>query len=169
MVAVLLACVLSREAASSTVSAISVPLAKVVFDSQLIVIGSVERVADYQSSAGAREVRGLKYYGVRIEEVLKSSGAIAAKDWKGQTIAVFDPQEMFYHEHADMIAAGVISFADPRYPTKVQKISAGDRLVFFLAGRDKLQKLPLPDACFLVCGQAYDTLRIKPAVLKRVK
>lgn len=151
------ACVLSREAAPSTVTPISVPLAKVVADSRLIVVASVERVANQS---------GLRYFEVRIEEVLKSTEA-AQKKLQRATIAVFDPQEKFYHDHADLIAAGVISFVDSKYPTKVQQIAAGDRLVFFLAGRG--QQSTLPPAYFLVCGRAYDRPSIKPAVLKRLK
>jgi hypothetical protein len=63
----------------------------------------------------------------------------------------------------------VISFVDRRYPTKVQQIAVGDRLVFFLAGPEAPPNLPLPDARFLVCGQAYDTLAIKRALLKQLK
>jgi hypothetical protein len=88
---------------------------------------------------------------------------------QGTTIAVFDPQEKFYHDHADLIAAEVISFVDARYATKVQQIAAGDRLVFFLTGRSQQLKLPRLDAYLLVCGRAYDTLGIKRAVLKRLK
>jgi len=153
------ACLLSRDAVSSTVTPISVPLSKVVSDSRLIVVASVERVANQSE---------LRYFEVRIEEVLKSAEA-APKELQRTTIAIFDPQEKFYQDHADLIAAGVISFVDPKYPTKVQQIAAGDRLVFFLAGRTTQLKLPRPDAYFLVCGHAYDRLGIKPAVVKRLK
>jgi hypothetical protein len=157
LVAAAVACLLSREGLSSTVTPISVPLSKAVADSRLIVIASVERVANQS---------GLRYFEVRIEEVLKSRDA-APKELQRTTIAVFDPQEKFYHDHADLIAAGVISFVDSKYPTKVQQIAAGDRLVFFLAGRG-LQS-SLPPAYFLVCGRAYDGVGIKPTVLKRLK
>jgi hypothetical protein len=76
---------------------------------------------------------------------------------------------VFYQEEADLIAAGVISFADARYPTKVQQIAPGDRLIFFLAGPETSRKLLLPDVRFLICGRAYDTVGSKRAVLKRLK
>jgi hypothetical protein len=166
--AMALACVLSREAASSTVSAISVPLSKVVSDSRLIVVASVGRVANLDSVGSRQNQSGLKYFEVRIEQILKSTET-PAKDLRGTTIAVFDPQEKFYHDHADLIAAGVISFADPKYPTKVQQIAAGDRLLFFLTGRSQELKLPRLDAYFLVCGRAYDRVGIKPSVLRLLK
>ncbi|PZR75660.1 MAG: hypothetical protein DLM73_04535 [Chthoniobacterales bacterium] len=160
---------LSHHAASSTVSAISVPLAKVVSQSQLIVIGSVERIPILHAPDATKHDPGLRYFEVRVEEVLKPSRNGSAKSPQGATIPIFDPQETFYHERADLIAAEVISFADPRYPTKARPIAAGDRLVFFLAAPGKPQKSPLPGAYFLACGQAYDTLAIKPAVLKLLK
>ena len=109
-----------------------------------------------------------RYFAVRIEEVLKSRES-ATTNWQGRRIAVLDPQEMFYQEEADLIAAEVISFVDARYPTKVPQIAAGDRLIFFLAGPEAARKLPLPDARFLICGHAYDTLAIKRAILKQLK
>jgi len=84
-----LACLLCREATCSTVSAVTVPLAKAVSDSPLIVVGSVEEISEH-------------------------------------------------------------------------------RLIFFLSGPENAGKLSLPDARFLICGRAYDTLAIKRAVLKRL-
>ena len=110
----------------------------------------------------------VRYFSVRIEEVLKSRESVKT-NWAGRRIAILDPREVFYQEEADLIDAGVISFVDARYPTKVQQIAAGDRLIFFLAGLETARKLSLPDARFLVCGRAYDTLAIKRAVLKRLK
>ena len=163
-----LACLLCREAASSTVSAVTVPLAKAVSDSRLIVVGSVEGISEHRFSSARNKMVTVRYFAVRIEEVIKSreSGKI---NWAGRRIAILDPHEVFYQEEADLIAAGVISFVDARYPTKVRQIAAGDRLVFFLAGPETAQKLSLPDARFLVCGRAYDTLAIKRAVLKLLK
>jgi hypothetical protein len=169
LAALVLASVLSREAASSTVSAVSVSLSKAVADSRLIVVASVQQVGSFIPPTAGKDDPGLRYFEVRIEEVLKSSEAAAPKNLKGTAIAVFDPQEMFYHDHAAMIAAGVISFVDARYRTRIQNVAAGDRLVFFLAGRDKQPKLPRPDTYSLVCGRAYDALDIKRAVLKRLK
>jgi hypothetical protein len=163
----LLAFVLPRSAASSTVSAVSVPLSKVVSDSRLIVVASVQQVGMFLSMT--KKDPGVKYFEVRIEQVLKSVEAASRKDLQGTTIAIFDPQEMFYHDHADMIAAGVISFVDRRYPTKVQKVTAGDRLIFFLASAEKHAKLPGTESYSLVCGRAYDAASIKRAVLKRLK
>lgn len=110
----------------------------------------------------------VRYFAVRIEEVLKARES-ANTNWTGRQIAILDPREIFYQEEADLIAAGVISFVDARYPTKVAQIAAGDRLIFFLAGPETVRKLRLPDAHILVCGSAYDTLAIKRAVLKRLK
>ena len=163
-----LVCLLCREAASSTVSAVTVPLAKAVSDSRLIVVGSVEEISEYRFSTARNKTVTVRYFAVRIEEVLKSRES-AKTNWTGRRIPILDPREMFYQEEADLIAAGVISFVDARYPTKVQQIAAGDRLIFFLAGPETAQKLPLPDARFLVCGGAYDTLAIKRAVLKRLR
>jgi hypothetical protein len=168
LVAIVLAFLLSPEAGSSTVTPVSVPLSKIVSDSRLIVVASVERVADFDPAGSRQNQPGLKYFEARIEQVLKSTET-PPKDLHGTTIAVFDPQEKFYHDHADLIAAEVISFVDARYPTKVQQIAAGDRLMFFLTGRSKELKLPRLDTYFLVCGRAYDRLGIKPAVLKRLK
>jgi len=163
-----LACLLSREAGSSTVSAVTVPLAKAVSDSRLIVVGSVEEISEYRFSSARNKMVRVRYFAVRIEDVLKSRDT-ATTNWTGRRIAILDPQEIFYQEEADLIAAEVISFVDARYPTKVQQIAAGDRLIFFLAGPDTARKLSLPDARFLICGRAYDTLAIKRAVLKRLK
>jgi len=168
LAAMVLASSLSHKADSSTVTPVSVPLSKVVSDSRLIVVASVERVANLESAESGKNQPGLRYFEVRIEQILKSTET-APKDLRGATIAVFDPQEKFYHDHADWIAAEVISFVDARYGTKVQQIAAGDRLVFFLTGRSKELKLPRLDAYFLVCGRAYDRPGIKPAVLKRLK
>jgi Trk K+ transport system NAD-binding subunit len=163
-----LVCLLSREAGSSTISAVTVPLAKAVADSRLIVVGSVEKISEYRFSNARKKAAATRYFEVRIEEVLKSRDS-ATKHWSGRTIPVLDPQEMFYQEQADLIAAEVISFVDPQYPTKVTQIAAGDRLIFFLAGPETAREIPLPDARFLICGRAYDTLAIKRAVLKQLK
>jgi hypothetical protein len=163
-----LACLLSREVGSSTVSAVTVPLAKAISDSRLIVVGTVEEISEYRFSSERNKKVTVRYFAVRIEEVLKSRES-AAKIWTGRRIAVLDPQEMFYQEQAELIAAGVISFVDPRYPTKVEQIAAGDRLVFFLAGPETSRKALLADARFLICGRAYDKLAIKRAVLKQLK
>jgi hypothetical protein len=163
-----LVCVLCREAASSTVSAVTVPLAKAVSDSRLIVVGSVEGISEHRFSSVRNKMVTVRYFAVRIEEVLKSRESAPAS-LVGHQIAILDPREVFYEEEADLIAAGVISFVDARYPTKVQQIAAGDRLIFFLAGTETARKLSLPDARFLVCGRAYDALAIKRAVLKQVK
>ena len=167
-VAGVLTCLLSREAGSSTVSAVTVPLAKAVADSRLIVVGSVEEISESRFSNARKKMATTRYFAVRIEEVLKSRDS-ATTNWNGRRIAILDPQEMFYQEQADLIAAEVISFVDPQYPTKVSKIAAGDRLIFFLAGPEAARELPLPDARFLICGHAYDTLAIKRAVLKQLK
>src|SRR3979490_498061 len=112
-----LVCLLCREAASSTVSAVTVPLAKAVSDSRLIVVGSVEEISEYRFSSARNKMVTVRYFAVRIEEVLKSRDS-ATKKWTGRRIAILDPQEMFYEEEADLIAAEVISFVDARYPTK---------------------------------------------------
>jgi hypothetical protein len=164
----LLVCLLSREAGSSTVSAVTVPLAKAVADSRVIVVGSVEKISEYRFSNARKKAATIRYFEVRIEEVLKSRES-ATKNWNERRIPVLDPQEMFYQEQADLIAAEVISFVDARYPTKVTQIGAGDRLIFFLAGPEAARDLPLPDARFLICGRAYDTPAIKRAVLKHLK
>jgi hypothetical protein len=163
-----LACLLCREATSSTVSAVTVPLAKAVSDSRLIVVGSVEQISEHRFSSVRNKIVTVRYFAVRIEEVLKSRES-APGSLVGRRIAILDPREVFYQEEADLIAAGVISFVDARYPTKVQQIAAGDRLVFFLAGPETARKLSLADARLLVCGRAYDTLAIKRAVLKQLK
>jgi len=168
LAAMALASFLSREAVSSTVTPVSVPLSKVVSDSRLIVVASVERVANLDSTGSKKNQPALRYFKVRIEQVLKSTET-APKDLQGATVAVFDPQEKFYRDHADWIAAEVISFVDPKYPTKVQQVAAGDRLLFFLTGRSNELKLPRLDAYFLVCGRAYDRAGIKPAVLKLLR
>ena len=164
----MLLCLLSREAGSSTVSAVTVPLAKAVSDSRLIVVGSVEEILEYRFSNARKKAATTRYFAVRIEEVLTSRES-GAKNWSGRRIPILDPQEMFYQEQADLIAAEAISFVDPQYPTRVRQIAAGDRLIFFLAGPETARELPLPDARFLICGHAYDTLAIKRAVLKQVK
>jgi hypothetical protein len=147
---------------------VTVPLAKAISDSRLIVVGSVEEISEHRFSSARNRMATVRYFAVRIEEVVKSRES-AARSLVGRRIAILDPREVFYQEEADLIAAGVISFVDARYPTKVQQIAAGDRLIFFLAGPETAQKLFLPDARFLVCGRAYDTLAIKRAVLKRLK
>ena len=146
----------------------TVTLAKAVADSRLIVVGSVEEISEYRFSNARNKMAKTRYFAVRIEEILKARDS-ATKNWKGRRIPILDPQEMFYQEQADLIAAEVISFVDPQYPTKVAHITAGDRLIFFLAGPEAAGKLPLPDARFLICGHAYDTLAIKRAVLKQLK
>jgi hypothetical protein len=162
-----LACLLCREAASSTVSAVTVPLAKAISDSRLIVVGSVDEICEHRFSSARNKMVTVRYFAIRIEEILKSRES-APRSLVGRKMAILDPREVFYQEEADLIAAGVISFVDARYPTKVQQIAAGDRLIFFLTGPESAQKLSLPDARLLVCGQSYDTLAIKRAVLKRL-
>lgn len=159
---------LCREAAASTVSAVTVPLAKAVSDARLIVVGSVEEISEHRFSSARNKLVTVRYFAVRIEEVLKSRES-APGNLVGRKVAILDPREVFYQEEADLIAAGVISFVDARYPTKVQQIAAGDRLIFFLAGPETALKLSLPDARLLVCGRAYDTLTIKRAVLKQLR
>ena len=162
----LLAGLLFQTADASTVSPVSVSLSKVVSESQLIVVGSVERITMLQPPDTTKNDPGLRYFEVRIDEVLKGADQAMVR---GEIVPVFDPREMFYHEHADMIAAGVISFVDRRYPTRVRQVAIGDRLVFFIAATEKSGKSPIAGAYFLTCGQAYDTLAIKTAVRKRLK
>jgi hypothetical protein len=162
----LLAGLLFQPANASTVSPVSVPLSKVVSESQLIVIGSVERITMLYPPDPTKNDPGLRYFEVRIDEVLKGADQAMVRS---EIVPVFDPREMFFHEHADMIAAGVISFVDRRYPTRVRQVAIGDRLVFFIAAAEKSGKSPIAGACFLTCGQAYDTLAIKTAVRKRLK
>ena len=162
----LLACALCREAGSSTVSPVTVSLAKAAYDSRLIVVGSVEEISEHRFSTARNKMAKVRYFAVRIEEVLKPRKS-ASENWNRRRIAVVDPMEFFYQEQADLIAAGVISFVDARYPGKVPQIAAGDRLIFFL-GSDTPAKLALPDSHFLICGHAYDTLAIKRAVLKKL-
>lgn len=163
-----LAGLLSREAAASSISALNVPLSKMISDSRSIIVGRVEEISEYRFSNPRKKPVRTRYFSVRIEEILKPRGS-DSRNWNERRIALIDPQEMFYQEQADLIAAEVISFVDPRYRTNVQKIVPGDRLVFFLAGPETSHKISLPDARFLVCGQAYDTLSIKSSVLKLLK
>jgi hypothetical protein len=169
VVVALLAGLLFQPAAASTVSPVSMPLSKVVSESQLIVTGSVERITMLRPPDGTKSDPALRYFEVRIDEVLKCADKEAPRNLRGAIVPVFDPQDMFYHEHAQMIAAGVISFVDRRYPTKAGKIAAADRLIFFIAAPQKAGKSPIAGAYFLTCGQAYDTLAIKSAVRKRLK
>lgn len=169
VVAVLLAGLLFQPADASTVTPVSVSLSKVVSESQLIVVGSVERISTLQAPDTTKNDPGLRYFEVRIDEVLKNVDKAAAKNLRGATVPVFDPQEVFYHDQAKLIAAGVISFVDRRYPTKARKIEVGDGLVFFMVAPEKSGKSPLTGAYFLTCGQAYDTLAVKSAVRKRLK
>ena len=164
----MLVCLLVREANASTVSPVTVPLAKAVADSRLIVVGLVEEISEYRFSNARKKMATTRYFAVRIEEVLKSRDSAETK-WIGHKISILDPQEMFCQEQADLITAEAISFVDPQYPTKVTHIAAGDRLIFFLAGPETAQALPLPDARFLICGHAYDTLAIRGAVRKKLK
>jgi hypothetical protein len=168
VVPALLAGLLFQSANASTVSPVSVPLAKIVSESQLIVVGSIERITMLQPPDATKRDPGLRYLEVRIDEVLKDSDRTASS-LRGTIVPVFDPREMFYHEHADMIAAGVISFVDRRYPTKALEIKVGDRLIFFLAAPAKSGKPPIAGAYILTCGQAYDTLAVRSAVRKRLK
>src|ERR1700682_6166862 len=131
-----LACLFSGEAGSSTISAVTVSLPKVVPDPRLIVVGRVEEISEYQFSNARKNFVKTRYFAVRIDEVLKPRKS-GSKNWNGRRIAILDPQEMFYQEQAELIAAGVISFVDAHYPTKVQQIAAGDRLIFFLADQGR--------------------------------
>ena len=164
----LMALALPGDAAASTISAVTIPLPKAVSQSSLIVVATVERIGNARSpDAGSRDP-GFRYFQVRVDETLKA-GDKTMKNLKGQTLAIFDPQEKFYHDEREMIAAEVISFVDPRYPTRVQKIAAGDRLVFFISAFERSPAFPDGGAYRLVCGQAYDTLAIRRAVLKRLR
>jgi hypothetical protein len=108
LVVALLAGLLFQPANASTVSPVSVPLSKVVSESQLIVVGSVERITMLQPANTTKNDPGLRYFEVRIDEVLKGADQAMVRS---EIVPVFDPREMFYHEHADMIAAGVISLS----------------------------------------------------------
>jgi hypothetical protein len=147
---------------------VTVPLGKVVSEARSIIAGSVEEIAEYQFANARNKLVTTRYFVVRVEEVVKSRES-GSTNHKGSRIALVDPQELFYQEHADLIAAGVISFVDRNYPTKVAKIAVGDRLLFFLAGGETARNLRLPDARFLVCGHAYDTFAVKHSVLKQLK
>jgi hypothetical protein len=164
----LIALALPGDAAASTVSAVTIPLPKAVSQSSLIVAGTVERIGNARSADAKSDDRGFRYFQVRVDEILKTADK-TMKNLKGKELPIFDPQEKFYHDQREMIAAEVISFVDPRYPTRVQKIAAGDRLVFFISSFEKLPAFPDGGAYRLVCGQAYDTLAIRRAVLKRLK
>jgi hypothetical protein len=133
----------------------------------LIVVGTVERIGNARSADATSNDPGFRYFQVRVDEILKAADK-TMKNLKSKELQIFDPQERFYHNQREMIAAGAISFADPRYPTRVQKIAAGDRLVFFISAFEKLPAFP-DGAYRLVCGQAYDTLAIKPAVLRKLE
>ncbi|MEY2499480.1 MAG: hypothetical protein QOD12_3036 [Verrucomicrobiota bacterium] len=154
------------DAAASTVSPVTVPLSKAVSQSSLIIVGTVERIGNARSPDAVSGDPGFRYFQVRVDEILKSADK-TMKNLKGQTLPIFDPQEKFYHDQREMIAAEVICFVDPRYPTRVQKIAARDRLVFFISAFQKLPTFPEGGAYRLVCGQAYDTLARRRAVLKR--
>ncbi|MEN3367918.1 MAG: hypothetical protein V7609_61 [Verrucomicrobiota bacterium] len=169
LVVTLLTGLLFKTADASTVSPVSVPLSKVVSESKLIVVGSVERIQMLHPPDVTKRDPGLRYLEVRIDEILKGADGATAKNLRETIVPIFDPREMFYHEHAEMIAAGVISFVDRRYPTRVRQVAMGDRLIFFIAAPEKSGKSPIAGAYFLTCGQAYDRLAIKSAVRKRLK
>ena len=168
LAACVMALALADDAAASTVSALTVPLPKAVSQSSLIAVGMVERIGNARTPNAVSGDPGFRYFQVHVDEILKAADK-TMKNLKGKTLQVFDPQERFYHDQRDMIAAGVISFVDPRYPTRVQKIAAGDRLIFFISAFEKLPGFSDDGAYRLVCGQAYDTLAIRRAVLKRLK
>lgn len=168
MAACVTALALPGHATASTVSAVTVPLPKAVSQSSLIVAGTVERIGNARAADAKNGDPGFRYFQVRVDEILKATDK-TMKNLKGQTLQIFDPQEKFYHDQREMIAAEVISFVDPRYPTRVQKIAAGDRLVFFISAFEKSPAFPDGGAYRLVCGQAYDILAIRRAILKRLK
>jgi len=133
---------------ASTISALTIPLAKAVSQSTLIVAGTVERIGNSRAVDAKRDDPGLRYFQVRVDEILKAADK-TMKNLKGKELPIFDPQERFYHDQREMIAAG-------------------DRLVFFISAFEKLPAFP-DGAYRLVCGQGYDTLAIKRNVLKRLK
>jgi len=156
----------AHQAGASTVTPVSVSLRELVTSAPLIVIGTIKNTLVFAAPNPTKKEPGLGYLEVTIQQILKNPDRAVASSLKGKTIAIFDPQETFYQEHAAMIAAGVISFVDRRYSTKVRRTAAGDRLVFFIA---RPGKAPRPGAYFLACGKAYETMALKPAVLRRLK
>jgi hypothetical protein len=103
----------------------------------------VEGISEYRFPNARKNLVKTRYFVVRIDEVLKPRESVS-KSWSGRRIAILDPQEMFYQEQAELIAAGVISFMDPRYPTKVQQIATGDQLVFSWPARKRRRNFPCP-------------------------
>lgn len=155
-------------ALGSTVSIVEVPLKEVVAKSQLIIVGKVEEIGSEPFSDAAEDEPDIRLYQLRVEEVLKPKAATSAPA-KGTTIEAFDPRDLFQHEHYKLIRAGVISFAEQRYPTKAESIAEGDHLIFFLNEQPPLAGFPIAHAFVFAAGQAYDVVAQKAAVVQLVR
>ncbi len=157
-------------ALGSTVSAVSITLPKLVADSRSIVLGTVERVGNFPSQpATAGGEPGLRCFEVRIEQVLKPAATRPPKPAPGTLLRIFDPQEKFRRDHAKMIAAGVISYTEPRYPTKVATVSPSQRLLFFLGELSESPGPGAPNAYLLTCSGSYESISQKSVVLRLLK
>jgi hypothetical protein len=146
---VVLAVVLARAApsAAGSVSATTFTLRGVVGRSARIVRGKILSTAPAQIDGAT-----LSSLQVAVDKTLKGSPGAP-----GEIVRLFDPGQWFAHTHAAAIRAGVISYEDPRYATRVTpaELKKGAVLIFYLGGEAAPSGFP-PGAAFLTCGQAYD-------------
>ena len=153
----LLATVLTTATYASTVSVVALTLPKLVAGSELIVVGTVEPQRDGPASPP-------HVCDIRVSEVLKAPASIRAQ-LIGRTLRLFDLEQEFARAHADLIAAGVISYVVRRYSTTAPGPSAGDRLIFFIG-----QPAGAPDPpYFLSCSGSNEPISAKRAVLRALK
>ncbi len=156
------------QAPGSTVSIVEMPLRDVVAKSQLILVAKVEEISSEPFLNAEDDEPEIRFFQLRVEEVLKPKVTTSAPA-KGTTIQAFDPRDLFQHQHYQLIRAGVISFAEQRYPTKAENIAEGDHLIFFLNEQPPLKGFPVEHAYVFAAGQAYDVVAQKAVVVQLLR
>lgn len=150
----------TREAHTSSVAIVNVPLEKLVARTPIIAIGRVVATGQFvYPPAQSPGPGGVPYWEVEVE------GGLKGQVPKGK-IKVFDPRSKFAYEKAELIKAGVISYADSSYRTSAQG-KVGERLLFFLQ-TERPDFYP-KESYLLTCGAAFDDLKIKAQVERLIR
>ncbi len=152
---------------ASSISVTEVPLPEVIAGASIIVVAKVEQIASVEYPNAKDDEPELRVFDLKVEDVLKPRGGNTA-GLKGTTIQAFDPRDKYQHDHYEQIRAGVISFVEKRYATKVGTVAEGDHLIFFLNEHPPAGDFPLPHPYVLAVGQAYDLVANKAAVAQLV-
>jgi hypothetical protein len=125
--------------------------------SHRIVVGRVLEKSSFRFPGSPQhpaqsEGRGLQFFRVRAERILKGS-----EIRPGGELRVFSSIEWFQHTHAAVIEGGVLSYADCHYSGGIpaEEIETGMEIVFFLNDTSAPSGFPT-GSVFLAFGEAHD-------------